>query len=146
MIKVIVVFLLFISFETYANDSIYLSLTSSKCKLVSEDTRSTKHTCYGPNGHTFDIFDDGGFQVNFSIIYKKDIMNVSTNREPKVIEYRVDDEGNVIGVIIRIYTFNHAENFTPENTSSKLYVYSFSDGIKLIGKVLQNEKARALLD
>ena len=146
MNRVILLFLLSISFNAFANDSIYLSLTSSKCKLVNAGTRSTTHICSGPKGHTFEILDNGGIQIAFNIKYQNNIMRVYTNKEPKVIEYRIDDEGNVIGVIIRIYTFNHAENFTPENTSSKLYVYSFSDGIKLIGKVLQNEKARALLD
>jgi len=130
----------------FANSSVYVSLAADKCKKIFEDDHFREDKCKGPKGHAVHVLDGGGMQIQFDIKYKDKSLSVWSVAEPKVVEYRLNAQQEVIGLIMRIFTF---KDYTLEDTSKKtslLYVYSFEKGIKLLGKVKGNKQARALID
>ena len=129
-----------------ANSSSYTSLDPKKCDLVYQNNHSNEYACHGPEGYSLHVLDGGGMQLQFDIKRFNESLSVWSADEPKVVEYRYDKDKKVIGLIIRIYHYLNAENFDTEHTGSQLYVYSFKQGIKLLGKTSNNKKARDLLD
>lgn len=139
------VYLLFI-INIFANDSFYTSAKITDCTVLEEDERSAEYICPSPKGYLFKVLDTGGPMIQFSVEKAQQSYDLFSSKEAKVVEWRLDNEKNVIGLIIRISEYVETVNLSNSKSTSKLYVISLVDEPILLKTTKSNSEARKIVD
>ena len=148
------------------NSSIYSTVDEKKCKqidmlITDRILESAKGEnvffCGGVNGFYLFLIDDGtrswyalqkdGCITSFEeeIIYKNSIGNFPNVGVNDKVEWRVDKDGKVIGLIFRVFYQTMLKSGKHQSTS-RLFVVDLRDMPKVIGIVKKNLSAHRLID
>jgi hypothetical protein len=134
--------LILLTITALANDSTYTK--TNQTTVIYEDERSVEMQLEAPLDFNVTVFDTGGRMFQLSI----EGYALNTATLPKVIEWRLNEKKEVLGVIIRVYTpiYDEKKAFSKAQYSSELQVLVFEDEPMLLGTTTDNVKARALID
>jgi hypothetical protein len=145
-IEIIYILYLLITVNIFANDSVYTVAKTTECKLLEEDDRSAEYLCSSAKGYKFKVLDTGGPLIEFSVEKAEQSYNMFSNQEAKVVEWRLDDKKNAIGLIVRVYEYVETADLTNSKSTSKLNVISLVNEPMLLKTTKSNSEARTIID
>ena len=128
----------------FANESIYTSTSKTKVLPSNPDGYSIV-LLKSPANYTVRVGSCGGFMMQLDI----NGYTLQTKQIPKVIEWRIDDNKKIIGVIVRTYMpilDPKTDDFKKNQYTSSLNVLVFKDKPILLGTRKNNTLARELID
>lgn len=86
------------------------------------------------------------FYLQFSVEKAEQSYEMFSNQEAKVVEWRLDDKKNVVGLIVRVHEYVETADLTNSKSTSKLNVISLVNEPIFLKTTKSNSEARTIID